>query len=180
MLGTHSQNSCVCLRSVLFFHLPVCSYWLPCSSTGTSKSHKGAMFAKSLQSCLTLCAAPEGSSVLGILQARILEGVVPSFSRGYIPDPGIKPPSLMSPALAGRSFTTSATWEHVKVPYGLRAKWENILPGNCEFLNTSICVESQENSHSCIKIWTLIMRPDPTPHRIGSTNCNRNHSLPQI
>ena len=30
---------------------------------------------------------------------------------GDLPDPGIKPTSLMSPALAGRFFTTSATWE---------------------------------------------------------------------
>ena len=28
-----------------------------------------------------------------------------------LPDPGIKPSSLMSPALAGRFFTTSAIWE---------------------------------------------------------------------
>ena len=28
-----------------------------------------------------------------------------------LPDPGIKPVSLMSPALAGGFFTTSATWE---------------------------------------------------------------------
>ena len=28
-----------------------------------------------------------------------------------LPDPGIKTVSLMSPALAGRFFTTSATWE---------------------------------------------------------------------
>ena len=28
-----------------------------------------------------------------------------------LPDPGIKPASLISPALAGRFFTTSATWE---------------------------------------------------------------------
>ena len=28
-----------------------------------------------------------------------------------LPDPGIKPSSLMSPALAGGFFTTSATWE---------------------------------------------------------------------
>ena len=28
-----------------------------------------------------------------------------------LPDPGIKPASLTSPALAGKSFTTSATWE---------------------------------------------------------------------
>ena len=32
---------------------------------------------------------------------------------GDIPDPGIEPASLASPALAGRFFTTSATWESV-------------------------------------------------------------------
>ena len=32
-------------------------------------------------------------------------------SLGYLPDPGIEPPSLMSPALAGRFFTIRATWE---------------------------------------------------------------------
>jgi len=32
-----------------------------------------------------------------------------------LPDPGIEPTSLKSPALAGRFFTTSATWEaHAK------------------------------------------------------------------
>ena len=30
---------------------------------------------------------------------------------GDLPDPGIEPASLMSPALAGGLFTTSATWE---------------------------------------------------------------------
>ena len=30
---------------------------------------------------------------------------------GDLPDPGIKPASLMPPALAGRFFTTSTTWE---------------------------------------------------------------------
>ena len=42
--------------------------------------------AKSLQSCLTLCnpmdCSPPGSSVHGILRARILEWVVMPFSRG--------------------------------------------------------------------------------------------------
>ena len=32
-------------------------------------------------------------------------------SPGYPPDPGIEPRSLMSPALAGRLFTTGACWE---------------------------------------------------------------------
>ena len=44
------------------------------------------MRAKSLQSCLTLCnlmdCSPPGSSVHGILQARILEGVAMPSSRG--------------------------------------------------------------------------------------------------
>ena len=59
-------------------------------------------------SCPTLCDhldySPPGSSVHGILQAKILEWVT------MLPDPGIEPTSLMSPALAGRFFTTSATW----------------------------------------------------------------------
>ena len=45
-----------------------------------------AAAAKSLQSCLTLCnpkdGNPSGSPVHGILQARILEWVAISFSRG--------------------------------------------------------------------------------------------------
>ena len=34
---------------------------------------------------------------------------------GDLPDPGIKPESLMSPELAGRFFTTGATWESEKM-----------------------------------------------------------------
>ena len=45
---------------------------------------------------------PPGSSVQGILKARILEWVVISSSRD-LSDPGIEP---TSPALAGRFFTT--------------------------------------------------------------------------
>ena len=67
-----------------------------------------------VQSCLTLygpldCSLPD-SSVHGILQARILDWVAISSS-GDLPDPGIKPRSLMSPAVAGGFFSTSATWE---------------------------------------------------------------------
>ena len=69
------------------------------------------------QWCLTLCnpmdCSPPHSSVHGILPARILEWVVISSSRN-LPDPGLKPISLGSPALAGRFFTTSITWEALK------------------------------------------------------------------
>ena len=44
---------------------------------------------------------------VGILQARILEWVV--MPPADLPDPGIESTSLMSPALAGGFFTTSAT-----------------------------------------------------------------------
>ena len=50
---------------------------------------------------------PPGSSVHGILQARILEWVAISFS-GDHPEPGIKPES---PELQGRFFTIWATGE---------------------------------------------------------------------
>ena len=36
---------------------------------------------------------------------------LPFLSPGDLPDPGIEPTSLVSPALAGRFFTTSATWQ---------------------------------------------------------------------
>ena len=36
---------------------------------------------------------------------------LPFPSPGDLPNPGIEPVSLMSPALAGSFFTTSATWE---------------------------------------------------------------------
>ena len=51
-----------------------------------------------------------GSSLHGILQLRILEWVAMP-PPGDLPEPGIEPSSLVSPVLAGRFFTTSATWE---------------------------------------------------------------------
>ena len=36
---------------------------------------------------------------------------LPFLSPGDLPDPGIEPVSLMSPALAGGFFTTGSTWE---------------------------------------------------------------------
>ena len=69
--------------------------------------------AKSIQSCPTLCdpmgCSLSGSSVHGILQARILEWVAISYSRD-LPEPGIKPASPKSPALAGGFFTTGDTF----------------------------------------------------------------------
>ena len=77
------------------------------------------MCAKSLQSCPTFCnhidCSPLGSFVHGILQARILEWVV-VHPPEELPDPGIKPVSLISPASASRFFTHT-TWEAHELVY---------------------------------------------------------------
>ena len=61
------------------------------------------------QSCLTLCdpldCSTPGSSVHGIFQARILEWVTISYSKG-LPDSGSETASLVSPAFAGGFLTT--------------------------------------------------------------------------
>ena len=69
-------------------------------------------------SCVRLCAtlwtaacqAP--LSMRLILWARILEWVAVPSSRGFS-HPGIESASLKSPALSGRLFTTSATWDSI-------------------------------------------------------------------
>ena len=71
------------------------------------------MHAKLPQSCLTLCDPMDcslpGSSVYGILQARILlQNGLSCPPPGDLPDPRIEPTALMSPALAGGFFTSWA------------------------------------------------------------------------
>ena len=62
------------------------------------------------QSCPSLCdplgCSSPGSSVHGILQARILEWL-PCPSPGDLPDPGIEPTSPVSPALQADSLLLS-------------------------------------------------------------------------
>ena len=76
-------------------------------------SHKGSPrileWVLSHVSCVQLCNlwSPPGSSVHGILQARIQEWL-PCLLPWDFPDPGIEPRSL---TLADVFFTTSATWE---------------------------------------------------------------------
>ena len=53
---------------------------------------------------------PPGSPVYVILRTRILKWVAMP-PPGDLPSPGIEPTSFMSPAFAGRFFTTSSTWE---------------------------------------------------------------------
>ena len=83
-----------------------------CSSEGvfSASDHAAVLCAKSLQSHPTLCSLidcnPSGSSVHGVLQARIL-----CPPPGDLPDSGIEPLSLTSPALPSGFFITCTTWE---------------------------------------------------------------------
>ena len=88
-----------------------------------------------LQSHLTLCnpldCSPPSSSVHGISRQAYWSRL-PCSPPGDVPNPGIKPVSPMSSALAGGFFTISATWEdQVKVRkaqewrIGTQCHWNN-------------------------------------------------------
>ena len=72
-------------------------------------NYPGAVFSH-VQLCESMDYSPPGSSAHGIFQARILEWVAISYSRGSS-QPGVKPASPTSPALAGGFFYHCATWE---------------------------------------------------------------------
>ena len=96
-----------CPRTVARFAWkgPMGSHFLPPSLHLPSTSSSLCLIA---QLCSSLCdpldCSPPGSSVHGILQARILEWVTISSSRD-LPDPEIEPVSPMSPAFVGGFFT---------------------------------------------------------------------------
>ena len=77
------------------------------------------MHAKPLQSCPTLCdpidGSPPGSSVPGILQARILEWVAISFSSIY-PEKTIIQKDTCIPMFTAALFTIARTLKQPKCP----------------------------------------------------------------
>ena len=70
------------------------------------------MYAKSLQSCLILCdpidCCPQAPLSMEFSRHKYWSGL-PYLPPGDLPKPWIKPTCLMSPALAGKFFTASAT-----------------------------------------------------------------------
>ena len=95
-LWLSSTPFCVCVCTCIY--VCVCVY----------------VHAKSLQSCPTLCNpmdySPQAPLSMGFSRQEYWSGL-PCPPPGDLPDPGIKPISLMFPALAGRFFTASAAWE---------------------------------------------------------------------
>ena len=82
------------------------------SNIQSSHSH-ACMYAKSLQSCPTLCdpvdSSPQGSTPHGDSPRQGYWSGLPCPPPGDLPNPGIKSGSLMSTTLAGGFFVTSAT-----------------------------------------------------------------------
>ena len=62
---------------------------------------------------------------------------LPWLSSGDLPNPGIKPASLKSPALAGRLFTTSSTWETQTCYAAAAAKLLQSCPTLCDPIDGS-------------------------------------------
>ena len=83
--------------------------------------NRGCSYAKSLQSCPTLCdpadCSPPGSSplLMGFCGQEYWSGL-PCPPPGDLANPETEPVSLMS-ALASRFFTTNITWEARHEPY---------------------------------------------------------------
>ena len=81
------------------------------------QSYIRCMRTKPLQSYPTLCnpmdCSPSGCSVHGILQARIPECVAMPLLQGICLTQELNTMTLMSPALAGNFFTTSAELESI-------------------------------------------------------------------
>ena len=105
-IHTHTHTHICSALIIIAKHLPKClcqfmllsqTVWWSCSVVSDSLPP-------------TDC-GPPGSSVHGILQTGALEWVATSSS-GDLPNPGIKPTSPASPALAGGFFTTESPGKH--------------------------------------------------------------------
>ena len=88
---------------------------------------------------------PPGSSVTGIFQARNWSGL-PFPTPGDLPDPGINPASLVSPALAG-IFLTTVTWEAYSMICGDLNKKEIQKAGCiCKHITDSLCCSAETDT----------------------------------
>ena len=105
--------------------------------------------------------SPVGSSVYGILQARILEWVASPFS-GDLPDPGIEP---MSPALQADSSIAG-------FPGGSDGQESAYNASACSAGDPGSIPDPLEKgmaTHSSIPAWTISWAEEPgkaTDHRV--------------
>ena len=88
--------------------------WANRSHQGSSVPLTVCVCAKSLQLCPALCNTMDFPRLLCLWVFSRQEhwSELPFASPGDLPNPGMEPMSLMSPALAGRFFTTSTAGEN--------------------------------------------------------------------
>ena len=104
------------LKNLLLSNLSHASYKSSCVCVCVSVcvcAHACSVVSNSLpQPCPTLCnpMAHQAPLSMGFSRQEYWSGL-PFPPPWDHPNPGIEPASLMSPALAGRFFTTSITWE---------------------------------------------------------------------
>ena len=100
---------------------------------------------------------------------------------GDLPNSGIKPASLMSPALAGRFFTTTATWEALSTIF--KSHSGDFSPKFCKVLSHG-CEEWSQDSTTApflFQSWSYLslevqregFKVSPT----GNSHCIQNFSL---
>ena len=81
-----------------------------------------------------------------------------------LPDPGIKLMSFISPALAGRFFTTCATWEAHNMYRKLQKSWHF-----CSNISTKIMKETKQNNHHWGQIKNNIRTSESTLYILSVT-----------
>ena len=107
------------------------------------------------ESCLTLCnpmdCSPPGSSIHGILSRQEYWSGLPCPSPGDLPNPRTEPMSLMSPTLAGRFFTSWATWE-------VRGKFRSVQVNRLVVSNSlqHPWTATHQASRSITKSWSIL------------------------
>ena len=97
------------------------------------------------------CQAPLS---MGLFRQVYWHGL-PCPSPGCLPNLRIKPTSLMPPALAGRFFTTSATWEALTILYLKRKTrgWDDL--GEWHWNMYNIIYETSRQSRFDARYWML-------------------------
>ena len=78
---------------------------------------------------------------------------------GHLPNPGIEPMSLMSPALAGRFFTTSAIWE-ARIKANVQVTHSSEIPVSWPLWSAHASLPRlKTGNHCCSVAWNLSQTP---------------------
>ena len=107
-----------------------------------------------VQLCATLwTVACRGPLSMGFSRQKYWSGL-PFSPPEDLPDPGIDPPSLMSPAFTGVFFTTSAPWKPI---------WYNLVLAEEPEIKLPTSTESSKKQESSRKTSTSALLTMPKP-----------------